>query len=795
MAVVRTILKWSLMAVSAVFLLGLLLMLGLAFYIAPSLPAIDELKSVDYHVPLRVYSAEGSLLAEFGEKRRVPLEIDEIPENLKAAVIAAEDDRFYQHPGVDYKGLIRAALKLARTGEKTQGGSTITMQVARNFFLNRERTYSRKLREILLAMKIEQKLSKDEILALYLNQNYMGNRAYGVGAAAETYYGKSLQELSLDQLAMLAGLYKAPSRFNPIVNPERAKARRNYVLRRMAEQGYISESDAAEAQSAALSASMHSPKPAITAHYAAEMVRSALYEQYGDELYQLGLSVYTTIKDDLQSSAVAALRKGLSSYDARHGYRGAEKNYDISDKSLEDLGYLLENYAEQGGLHPALVLSSDKDAASIYLGDGESAVLTLDAVDWARPYVDENTRGDKPRRVDAVVKEGDLIRVVRGESGWRLAQLPAVEGALVSISSRDGAILALQGGFDYFRSRFNRATQAIRQPGSSFKPFVYSAGLNSGLTPATTFNDAPIVEETEISGEAAYWRPENYSGRFYGPTRMRVALAKSRNLVSIRLLRKIGVRSALRHIDKFRLTDRKMPADLSLALGTGGLTPLELVGGFAVFANQGYRVEPYLISRIEDRDGAVVFEARPSQVCDPACEKALSEQGQEAQMTMNRAERVLDKENAYQITSMLQDVIRIGTGHRARELGRNDLAGKTGTTNDQRDAWFTGFNPDIATTVWVGFDKVKPLGKNETGGRLALPIWMDFMRDALQGQLQKPWKKPAGMVTVKIDADTGMRAGPSTKKFAFETFRADNVPEEAVQTAAPEGAEIPEQIF
>lgn len=795
MAVVRAILKWSLMLVSAGVLLGLVVLLGLAFYIAPGLPSIDELKSVDYHVPLRVYSADGSLLAEFGEKRRVPLEIDEIPDELKAAVVSAEDDRFYEHPGVDYQGLIRAALNLAQTGEKTQGGSTITMQVARNFFLNRERTYSRKLREILLALKIEQKLSKDEILALYLNQNYMGNRAYGVGAAAQTYYGKSLQDLSLDQLAMLAGLYKAPSRYNPVVNPERAKTRRNYVLRRMAEQGYITEDAAAEAQQAPLTASLHSPRPAVSAHYVAEMVRAALYEQYGDELYQLGFRVYTTIKDDLQAAAVVALRHGLEAYDLRHGYRGPEKHYDIANKSLDDLGFLLENHPPLADMYPALVLSVDKDAASIYLEGGESAVLTLDAVKWARPYVDENTQGKAPARVDAVLKEGDLIRVIQGDSGWQLAQLPAVEGALASISTQDGAILALQGGFEYFRSRFNRATQAVRQPGSSFKPFIYSAALDAGLTPATVFNDAPIVEETEISGEAAYWRPENYSGRFYGPTRMRVALAKSRNLVSIRLLRKIGVRTALRHIDKFHLTDRELPADLSLALGTGGLTPLELVTGFATFANQGYHIEPYLISRIEDRSGQVVFESNPPRVCDQACEKRLAEQSPEDQGTINRAERVLDRENAYQMVSMMQDVIRIGTGHRARELGRKDLAGKTGTTNDQRDAWFTGFNPEIATTVWVGFDKSKPLGKNETGGRLALPIWMEFMRTALQDQPQKAWKKPAGMVTVKIDAETGMRAGPGTKKFAFETFRPDRVPEEAVQTAAPEGAEIPEQIF
>ena len=801
MEVIKTVFRWMLTAVAGMVLFALVVTLGVVLYVSPGLPSIDELKTLQYKVPLRVYSSEGSLLAEFGEKRRDPLPLEQIPEALKAAVVAAEDDRFYEHPGVDYQGILRAALKLAQTGEAMQGGSTITMQVARNFFLNRERTFSRKLREVLLALKIEKNLSKEQILALYLNQNYMGNRAYGVSAAAQTYYGKPLTELTLPQLAMLAGLYKAPSKYNPLANPDRARERRNYVLRRMVEIGYLEPDEAAEAQQAALTAVLHSPRPAVEANYVAEMVRAKLYEQYGDEIYASGFRVYTTVRDELQKAAVSALRNRLIEYDMRHGYRGPEQHYDIADADNERLDELLDNHPVYGGLKPAIVLSADRGAASIYLGRGESAVLTLDAVRWARRYIDEDKRGKPVKRVDEVLHAGDLIRVVEGEKGYELRQLPKVEGALVSISPKDGAILALAGGFDYFRSRFNRAVQAVRQPGSNFKPFVYSAALARGLTPATVFNDAPIVHETEIAGESALWRPENYSGRFYGPTRMRVALAKSRNLVSIRLLRKIGVRHALRHIRKFGMTERPMPADLSLALGTGALTPLELVSGYAVFANQGFRVEPYLIRRIEDRNGKVIYRHVPQVACEKDdCNKLVAEPNGAVESAEKRvgvpARRVLDREIAYQMVNMMRDVITIGTGHAARKLKRKDLAGKTGTTNDQKDAWFSGFNHDLVTTVWIGFDQLRPLGRKETGGHLALPVWMDYMKVALKASPYRRWVKPPGMVSVKIDAETGKKAGPGTRKFAFETFRAGNVPEEDTTSfATPGGMDIPEQLF
>ena len=798
------VLRWSLILVSTLGVSALLGLLGVVMYILPGLPSIAELDTVKYHVPLRIYSADGKLVAEYGAKRRIPLRIEEIPDSLKQAVVAAEDANFYHHPGVDYKGLLRAVGKLITTGEKVQGGSTITMQVARNFFLNRERTYSRKLREILLAFQIEKRLSKAAILALYLNQNYMGNRAYGVGAAAHTYYGVNVDELALPQIAMLAGLYKAPSKYNPVVNPERALLRRNYVLRRMLEQGDLRKEQADQARAAPLTARLHSPRPGVEANYVAEMVRSKMYAQFGDAAYSSGLKVTTTIESQKQVAAIGALRNNLQKYDLRHGYRGAEHQYDLDGLTAKELDALLANHSTYGGLRPALVLSSNAGSASVYLGKDGTIELPLKELEWARAYINEDERGPKPERVDNVLKQGDLIRLRRSEQGWSLAQIPAVGGALVSLAAEDGRILALSGGFDYYHSRFNRAIQAVRQPGSNFKPFIYSAALAQGLTPATIFNDAPIVHSTEIAGKQKLWRPENYSGQFFGPTRMRMALAKSRNLVSIRLLRAVGVYYTLRHIKKFAMTKRPMPADLSLSLGSGSLTPLELASGYAVFANQGYRVEPYFISKIEGMNGESIYEHMPQVACKAPCEQLITPDALKHDPDQDRngkklgvpAAHVLDKYNVYQTVSMMRDVIRIGTGRKARKLKRRDLAGKTGTTNDQKDAWFSGFNQDIVTTVWVGFDRTRPLGKKETGGNVALPVWMDYMRIALETSPDRAWIKPPGMITMKIDAETGLKAGPQTKQFVFETFRPGKEPVEGFATLAPiEGVDVPEQIF
>ena len=805
MNVITTIFRWSLAFIASIALACVLLVGGLSIYALPGLPSVDELKSVEYHVPLRVYSAEGDLLAEFGEKRRIPLEIDAIPEYLKQAVVAAEDDRFYEHPGVDYQGILRAALSLAQTGEAIQGGSTITMQVARGFFLSRERSFWRKLREVLLAFQIEKGLTKDQILALYLNQNYMGKRAYGVGAAAQTYYGIGVQALNLPQIAMLAGLYKAPSRFNPVANPDRAKLRRNYVLRRMSEKGYISQAEFDTAVVVPLSARVHAARLDVEAGYVSEMVRAHLHAQYGDDIYSSGFRVTTTIRKDLQQAANLSLRKALLAYDRRHGYRGVEAHYDLAGKGSREFDHLLQNHPEYGGLKSALVMSSDASSASLYLGNDEIADLNPGAIRWARPYIDEDNTGARPKQVDAVVKSGDLIRLVRTEDGWRLAQLPEVGGALVSMRAEDGQILALTGGFDYYHSRFNRAVQAVRQPGSNFKPFIYSSALAKGFTPASIFNDAPIVHETEIRGEMQLWRPENYSGRFHGPTRLRKALAHSRNLVSIRLLNKVGVRFALNHINKFRMTERPMPPDLSLSLGTGSLTPLELLSGYAVIANQGYRVNPYFISKIEGRNGKLIYQHAPEVACEAPCEHLITPEllavAAPESVAMGKrlgrpAERVIDRNNMFQMVSMMKDVIREGTGQRAKVLNRRDLAGKTGTTNEQRDAWFSGFNREIVTTVWIGFDQLRPLGKKETGGRLALPAWIDYMRTALQGVPQRQWQMPDELVVIEIDSDTGLRVETETRGSIFEIFRPENIPQPAKPKMAPiGGAEVPEQIF
>lgn len=775
--------RWVLLIAGALGLAGVIAGFGVVLYFLPGLPDVNELKEVRYQVPLRVLADDGQLIAEFGEKRRIPLELDEIPEYLKQAVIAAEDDRFYEHPGVDYQGILRAVFNLATTGERTQGGSTITMQVARNFFLDRERTYSRKLREILLALQIEKELSKEEILALYLNRNYMGNRAYGVGAAAELYYGKAVGELDLSQIAMMAGLYKAPSKYNPLANQERAKLRRDYVLRRMAEQGYVSQDQANQAMAAAVTAQLHGPKIDVEAHYVAEMVRGYLYKEYGEDVYGKGLTVKTTIQPVLQFAANGALRNQIMTYTQKHGYRGAEDRVSLP-AGLEDkaLDKLLSAYKPYGELKPVLVASAGDKTASVYLGSGVWAELSLKAVEWARKRINENKRGPKVKLVSDVLKPGDVIRVRKNGVDWELAQLPKVGGALVSISPVDGKILALTGGYDYFLSRFNRATQAKRQPGSNFKPFVYSAGLASGLTPASVFNDAPVVFYDENLGDE--WRPENYAQKFFGPTRMRLALAKSRNLVSIRLLRKVGISKTIRHIKKFEMTDREYPRDLSLSLGTGELTPLELASGYAVFANGGYRVEPYFIASIQDVDGNVIYEHQAAKVCSKEpCEGVL-------------AKRVIEAANAWQVTDMLRDVIRMGTATKARSLKRKYIAGKTGTTNDQRDAWFSGYSRDLVTTVWMGFDEPKPLGKKETGGKLALPPWIDYMEKALADLPDKSWPKPRGMVTVKIDPETGLRAASGNSKAIMETFVKSRVPEmqSAISISTGE-AKVPEQLF
>ena len=783
-------------------LLGAALLAGWAWLIWPTLPSIEVLKDVHLQTPLRVYARDGRLIAEFGEKRRIPLRLDQIPPALVQAALAAEDERFFEHPGVDWQGLARAGLYLLRTGEKGPGGSTVTMQVARNFFLGREKTYERKLKEILLALDIERRLSKDEILELYFNKIFFGHRAYGVGAAAQVYYGRPLDELGLAELAMVAGLPKAPSRFNPIVNPQRALQRRDYVLGRMRELDFIDEEEYAEAVAAPINAKLHRPKVEVEAPYVAEMVRAALEEEMGEEIYVGGYRVYTTLDGARQRAANLALRGALLAYDRRHGYRGPEQRLDPGEP--ERHAELLSGVPVVGGLRPALVLEVDEQVVTAYAKGFGEIELPWPVLQWARPYVDQNRRGAAPKTPADVAQRGDLIRVRLTEEGWIFSQVPEVEGALVALDPQDGAIVALSGGFDFYHSKFNRVTQAQRQPGSSFKPFIYSAALEHGFTPASFINDAPVVFEDP--GLEDVWRPRNYSGKFFGPTRLRVALYKSRNLVSIRLLDATGIAEALDHLRRFGLDVERLPPNLSLAVGSGEVTPLELATGYAVIANGGYRVEPYFIERVEDPEGIVTRRSQPRRVCRE-CEPAGAPAGaspvapDSVLSDEHRAIRSVDARNVWLMHSMMRDVVLRGTARRARELGREDLAGKTGTTNDFRDAWFSGFTPRLSATAWVGFDRRRVLGSRETGGRAALPMWIEFMRHALDGVPEEFLDRPEGLLTMRIDPDSGVPALAGDPDAIFETFRTEYAPARgmdatarAMQAAESEG-EVREQLF
>jgi len=769
---------------------------GAYYYLEPGLPDIDNLRDVRLQVPLKVVSHEGGLIAEFGEKRRNPLDYEEIPERMVQAFLAAEDDRFFEHPGVDYRGLLRAGLQLALTGEKKQGGSTITMQVARNFYLTRQKTYTRKLSEIFLSFRIEEDLSKQEILELYLNKIYLGHRAYGVGAAAQVYYGKTVDELDLAQTAMIAGLPKAPSRFNPLANPPRAIERRDYVLGRMRDLGYISETEYREASAQGVSASRYAPDIAVEAPYVAEMVRAQMVERFGQEAYTGGYLVRTTVRGKEQAAANLGVRNALDAYTRRHGYFGAEAHFEDLPEDPEALDELLDDRATVGELTPALVTGLEDKSFTAYLGDGESVEVAWEQMEWARPYLSADRRGPAPKTAADIVKIGDLVRLKRaqddaGEALWSLAQVPRAAAALVALTPQDGAVRALVGGYDFYHSKFNRVTQARRQPGSGFKAFIYSAALEHGFTPASLINDAPVVfEDPSLEGA---WRPENYSGKFFGPTRLRYALTKSRNLVSIRLLRSMGIESALQHIAKFGFDPAELPHNLSLALGSADLTPLQMANAYAVLANGGYRVEPYFIERIETDSGDAVFEAQPLTVCRDCVEPdgllttaaADATDPPEDSSAQPHAPRVIDERNRFLMYSMLQDVVRSGTATRARALGRKDIAGKTGTTNDQRDAWFNGFNEHIVANAWVGFDDNGKLGRGEVGGRAALPAWLDYMRVALEDLPDQEPRMPDEIVTVRIDPRTGTRATAGTEGALFEVFRSENEPEQALAGGGP----------
>lgn len=786
--------------------LGASIAVGVYFYLKPNLPSIDSLKDVQLQVPLRIYSKDGLLISEYGEKRRIPLQFEQVPPQMVQAFLAAEDDRFYEHPGVDYQGLIRAAVQLALTGQKKQGGSTITMQVARNFFLSKKKTYLRKLNEIFLALKIDQELSKNDVLTLYLNKIFLGHRSYGVGAAAQVYYGKAVEELDLAQIAMIAGLPKAPSSFNPITNPERALIRRNYVLNRMHELGFISAQEEETARLSPVTAKRHAANIELDAPYIAEMARNEIFDLYGPDSYTSGYSVYTTIDSRLQQKAAEAVQLVCNDYDKRHGYRGPVSTLDetiLTDSKKMD--ETIDDTATAANLLPGIVTAIREKEIDVYLGQERSITIEWQGLAWARTYIDEDKRKAKPKKAADILTPASLIYVLeetsdkeKDEAGnpvkyWRLAQIPEVNSALVSLDPQDGAINSLVGGYDFYQTKFNRATQAKRQPGSGFKAFIYSAALENGFTAASLINDAPVVFED--SGLETAWRPENYSGKFFGPTRLRYALTKSRNLVSIRLLRTMGVEKALEHIVKFGFSREELPHNLSLALGSANLAPIQMARGYAVLSNGGFLIDPYLISRIEKNNIETIYEASPKIVCED-CGKQTLEQTEpvnnadepagENLKQPQYAPRVISKENRFIMYSMMQDVISRGTATRARVLNRSDLAGKTGTTNDQRDAWFNGYNQSIVTTTWVGFDNNKKLGRGEVGGKAALPAWIHYMRAALENypQNREP-VMPDGMLTIRIDPKTGRLASIDQKDAIFEVFRAGHAPTERAVVSMP----------
>lgn len=730
------------------------------------LPSVESLREPNLGAPLLVLSADGKRLGEFGAERRSPLRYEQFPDRVLKAFLAAEDDQFFEHDGVDYMGLIRAAVSLAATGEKRQGGSTITMQLARNVFLSPERSYERKIKEILLARKMERELDKKRIFEIYLNRIFLGSRAYGVAAAAYVYFGKSLEQLTLSETALLAGLPKAPSRDNPLANPARAKDRRDYVLRRMREVGFIDDAAYREALAEPVVAREHPPQVEAEAHYVAEMVRAAMFERYGETAYSAGYRVTTTVDSVRQEAANAALRKALQEYEERHGYSGPER------KATPELVSALEREAPaaSGTVQEAL-RSLPRYAglpAAVVLGLGDSG-LQVYSLERGTETIEPKGYAWTGKKYQLAV--GDLVRIRQAGEKLRLAQKPDVQGAFVALDPRDGAIRALVGGYDFFAGKFNRVTQARRQAGSGFKPFLYAAALAKGRTPASIYLDAPIVfDDPNLESE---WRPANYDEDFKGPMRLREALVQSRNLVSIRVLQDVGMGYALNYARNFGLDKTRLPRDLTFSLGSAALTPLEVARGYAVIANGGFLVDPYFIARIEDARGQTLFEAKPVRAC-PECPPEITTGDPTAQL----APRTVDPQSDFMLNSMLRDVTIRGTAAAVNGLGRRDLGGKTGTSNDETDAWFNGYQATLAATAWIGYDTPTPLGRGEVGGRAALPVWMDFMRVALKGVPEQPMPRPAGMTEVRLNPDNGKLAWEGDVRVVYETLPLDRLPAE-----------------
>lgn len=721
----------------------------------PTLPSLEAL--TDYHpkIPLRIYTADGELIGEYGEERRAFIRIQDVPPVLKHAILAAEDDRFYQHPGVDFAGILRAAGANLATGSKRQGSSTITMQVARNFFLTREKTYSRKLYEVLLAFKIEQNLTKDQILEVYINQIFLGRRAYGFAVASHTYFGKSIRDLNVPEAAMLAGLPKAPSAYNPVVNPKRAAQRQQYVLRRMAELGFISDAEHRQAVEAPLKVVSSSADLGGSADYIAEMARQIAYEQYREEAYTKGIKVITTILKAEQEAAYKALRRGILDYDRRHGYRGAESYADpsrLNTQHTESMDEILSEIPDYDDMLAAIVTQAGGGSVTVYRY-GESIRINGEGLRFASSMLGDKAPPNKR------IRPGAIVRITRGENRWEITQLPEVEGALVAADPQTGAVRALAGGFDFNRNKFNHATQAWRQPGSSFKPFIYSAAFEKGYGPNSVVDDSPLSFPAGETGSQA-WEPKNYDGRYDGPISIRSALARSKNMVSIRLLKSIGPRYAQDYISKFGFDPERHPPYLTMALGAGSVTPWQMLRGYSVFANGGYRVEPFLVREMRDEAGNVLARVDPP-------------------IAGETAERVIDERNAYLMDSVMKDVVRRGTATKAMVLKRGDLAGKTGTTNEYVDAWFCGYQPTVAAVAWIGFDQPRKLGNGETGGAAALPMWINYMRKALEGVPETYPQAPKGLIRIQP-------AGSPSEEMIYQ----ENLPA-APPEAPPEPTGVP----
>jgi penicillin-binding protein 1A len=765
-------------------------------YLRPALPDVGTLREVQLQVPLRIYSRDGKLIQSIGEQRRIPVRYEQLPRKLVLAFLATEDDRFFRHHGVDWQGILRAAVANLKAGGIRQGASTITMQVSRDMFLTPRRDMKRKMSEIYISLLMEAEFTKEEIFSLYVNKIFLGQRAYGVGAAAEVYFGKGLDQLTIAEMATLAGIPTAPSTVNPVASAEAAKVRRAHVLGRMLELGYIDQTEYNDAKNSPMESRLHGASIEVDAPYLAEMVRSDMQNKYGDAVYTAGYKVYTTLDSRLQAAATTALRTGLLEYDRRHGYRGASAKVDMSKIATPaQFDAQLEEFPVIGGLRPAIVEKVDSKSAKIYVKELGAVTLPWEKLSWARRELPDEKTDRSPTEASEILARGDIIYTVgRSPDSLLFVQVPEAQSGLVSVDPHDGAIVALVGGFDFFQSKFNRVTQARRQPGSGFKPFIYAAAFDKGFTPASVIPDAPIVVDEE--GKEQAWRPKEFESRFAGPVRLREALALSKNLVSVRLMREIGGDYTWKYVTRFGFDKSQLPNDLTLALGTADLSPLQVAIGYSTFANGGFKVSSYYLDRIEDASGKVLQQADPAVAC-PQCGRATdgptprsvaagakgiggleeaAHDGKTLISVKNLAPQIISPQIAYLLADMMKDVIRHGTGQRARSLNREDIAGKTGTSNDAHDTWFNGFNGDLVTTVWVGFDSDRSLGEGEQGGRTAIPAWTYFMHSALEGTAVHGVPVPDGIVSVRISPRTGLLASSDDPSGIMEKFIEGNLP-------------------